>query len=74
MNSGVFDTVLDFHIKSLAEQLKKELSQGRGVVFNTIVILLLLRLSPFVKLNKMQGLHDILNNIKQEHEGDRHFE
>lgn len=73
MNSGVFDTMLDFHIKSLIETLTKELTYQRGVVFNTIVIFLLLRLSPHENLTKISGLSEILEEMKPSYEDDRHF-
>lgn len=73
MNSGVFDTMLDFHIKSLVETLVKELTYDRGVVFNTIVFFLLLRLSPHENLTKISGLPEILESMKSDFEDDRHF-
>ena len=73
MNSGVFDTLLDFHVKSLCEGLRKELTKGRGRIFNIIVILLLNRLSPHHDLKKVKGLEELVEDMMSTYEDDRHF-
>jgi hypothetical protein len=73
MNSGVFSTLQDFHLQNLADCLTKELNSVGDSLIKTIAISLLLALSPHIKLRKVQGLENALENLKSDFEDDRHF-
>ena len=73
MNSGSFSGLQEFHLKSLAETLTKELRSPAEPLLKLISISLLLALSPYQKLRKVQNLAEALEELKQEFEDDRHF-